>query len=772
MRDAKTILEAAQAYARLNWHILPAWWIVGEKCACGNPKCKSPGKHPIGSMAPQGQNSASTDEAQISAWWARFPDANIAAYLEPSGMCAIDIDPRNGGIETIDNLEAKYGKLESDVLQYTGGGGEHRVFQAPANGGGLPGKLGPGVDVKLNGYIMLEPSNHVSGKEYAWEMSSDPRDGIVPSPLPDWLRDLSGQRYAAASVDAGAGDRFLHVTQDQLVELEQAVMAIRGFDERETWLTVGMGLHSTGHHQWAFDLWSRWSEQSSKFEAQDQIRTWRSFKGRGLDGMTYRTLFEFAKRDGVTVRPIAAPVEELPEPIDFAALTSGGGDHAGDDVDEPQRFEIREAHSVEVDPELLRPPGVLGEIAEWINQNSRKPQPQFAVTAALSAVATACGRRFCSNNDNWPSLFFVNIAGSSTGKEHAKQCAEELLDAWGLSNLIGPAGYTSGAGVLSALMDQPNHLTVIDEYHREIEQATQRQNGRAHTAQTSVMEAYGRNSGVIRGQGYSTAGMSARDKEGLAKRSVYNPSINLMCMAVPEMWEIIGSKAARDGFLNRFIVIESHLPRQVSRIVERQPVPERIKEWATIRNRYTGLIDPDTNATQYVTPVMLPFTTEARRRFTEVEEEIVRQQNAHEKDGMAAMWGRVLENAMRVSLVCALARSDDKITGEDARWSIKFVLHYAKQTIARLMASVADSEFEADKKQVLECLIHASGHGMTEREIDRASRRFRGMTQRQQTELLNSLAALDQIKRVTFEREGRGRKRTAWVAVSEVLDHM
>ena len=34
--------------------------------------------------------------------------------------------------------------------------------------------------------------------------------------------------------------------------------------------------------------------------------------------------------------------------------------------------------------DLLRPPGILGEITDWVNATSRKPQPAFSVQAAIA----------------------------------------------------------------------------------------------------------------------------------------------------------------------------------------------------------------------------------------------------------------------------------------------------------------------------------------------------------------------------------------------------
>jgi hypothetical protein len=63
-------------------------------------------------------------------------------------------------------LEQRVGVLPGTVMQLTGGGGLHILYRTP--GVSLPGTLGPGLDVKHNGYILLAPSIHSSGRRYRW----------------------------------------------------------------------------------------------------------------------------------------------------------------------------------------------------------------------------------------------------------------------------------------------------------------------------------------------------------------------------------------------------------------------------------------------------------------------------------------------------------------------------------------------------------------------------------------------------------------------------
>lgn len=63
----------------------------------------------------------------------------------------------------------------------------------------------------------------------------------------------------------------------------------------DTWLRLGMALHSTGA-PWARALWDVWSARSSKYNQRKQDRTWQSFHTDGAT--TLGTLFQMAKDAG------------------------------------------------------------------------------------------------------------------------------------------------------------------------------------------------------------------------------------------------------------------------------------------------------------------------------------------------------------------------------------------------------------------------------------------------------------------------------------------
>ncbi|MFF9084398.1 bifunctional DNA primase/polymerase [Streptomyces rubiginosohelvolus] len=113
-----------------------------------------------------GFHAATTDPELIHRWWTEEPNANIGAPCALNGWAVLDIDPRHGGHLSLAVLEQRVGVLPGTVMQLTGGGGLHILYRTPSVQ--LPGTLGPGLDVKHNGYILLAPSVHSSGRKYQW----------------------------------------------------------------------------------------------------------------------------------------------------------------------------------------------------------------------------------------------------------------------------------------------------------------------------------------------------------------------------------------------------------------------------------------------------------------------------------------------------------------------------------------------------------------------------------------------------------------------------
>jgi len=180
------------------------------QCTCDDPHCTNVAKHPA---TGRGHLDATLDHTQVDRWFdaadaAGYP-ANIGIAV-PDGMVVLDVDPRNGGIETLQTLERQHGIPETATV-ITGGGGVHLWYRMPP---GLRFALPPelrkkGIDVKQQGgYVVAPPSLHESERLYAWRPGST---GTVKPPVdaPAWIVGMSrpvveveARKISTADVDA------------------------------------------------------------------------------------------------------------------------------------------------------------------------------------------------------------------------------------------------------------------------------------------------------------------------------------------------------------------------------------------------------------------------------------------------------------------------------------------------------------------------------------------------------------------------------------------
>jgi hypothetical protein len=136
--------EAALAYASRGVPVFP-----------GRPGSKEP-------LTPHGFKDASVNPGKITAWWNRWPNANICIPTgEASGIWVLDVDGEEGRA-SLATLELKHGPLPQTTLVETGGGGAHYYFPLPPHEATVKnsnGQLGSGLDVRgEGGYILAPPS--------------------------------------------------------------------------------------------------------------------------------------------------------------------------------------------------------------------------------------------------------------------------------------------------------------------------------------------------------------------------------------------------------------------------------------------------------------------------------------------------------------------------------------------------------------------------------------------------------------------------------------
>lgn len=148
-----------------------------------------------------GWRSAARDPAAAKAMFEAYPDCNIALVLPPD-ICVIDIDPRNGGNESLLRWQEDQGlELPETVESTTGRNGRHLYFRCDPDRP-LKSHLAPGIDIlTCHGQVTEWPS--VTEGPYNWIRAPEddnyatvPEDAYEPPEAPRPARN--GHSHADA----------------------------------------------------------------------------------------------------------------------------------------------------------------------------------------------------------------------------------------------------------------------------------------------------------------------------------------------------------------------------------------------------------------------------------------------------------------------------------------------------------------------------------------------------------------------------------------------
>lgn len=393
------------------------------RCECGDPECKAVLKHP---RISRWQSVPDWSDEQLETWetlgWFRTGFGVLC-----SGWLVIDVDARNGGVESFKRLcEAipEAGRAAFVVNTGSGGGSAHHYFR-------LPEPLAlvqhldsyPGLDFKSSGYVVGAGSLHASGARYETERGYPQDITDAPAALVGLLR--KPERFRVRT-DSGEID----VDEARIVELLGFVSPDCHYDR---WIRVGMAIHHAMGGA-GLEVWDQWSAGAGgRYPGSEVlVRHWHSF-GKSGSPVGFGTLLHYAREGGYC------------EPVEFVYQGDQGGAEGAPVVD------------------LKRPPGWVGELTAWINSQCLYPRETLAVAAALCAVSTLAGMRHHDTMDDIaPNLIAFCVAGSGTGKEAVQQAYLQILRTAGVQAALH-GGFKSEQELMRNLIRHQLAAYSIDE---------------------------------------------------------------------------------------------------------------------------------------------------------------------------------------------------------------------------------------------------------------------------------------------------------------------
>jgi hypothetical protein len=383
------------------------------------------------------------------------------------------------------------------------------------------------------------------------------------------------------------------------------------------------------------------------------------------------------------------------------------------------RFGGQEKHKHPPLDELLRVPGLVGELAEWISLNSPKPQPVLALGAAIAAMSTIIARKIQYKSGLRSNIYCLGVGHTGCGKDAARKCIKLLFEEIGAQQMIGES-FASGTAIESAMATTPAACYLIDELGHLL--GSLRDDGAPGYAKAIVpmmLKFYTSSESSYRCTTYA-------DKERNSESQIIKqPSLSFYATTVPSnLFSGLTKQHMADGFLSRLLVFESSDPDPFLQSTDRttRSVPKGLVDgfsrWlsAPINPHASGdleALEPD--------PMDCETTPEARSVFDWLELQMrARRKVIRESGGDQGPWTRVQATAKKLALIrgCGIALDRPEITESDARWGCDLAWLLTDTFLDRIGANVFENKDEERSQRVL-AIVKTCVHGVTKSELTR-----------------------------------------------------
>lgn len=706
-------------YLQAGWHVFPLHKIVQGACGCGDIECTAVGKHPISG---NWQHITVWDEDQL----AFLEDDegltgvnqlldSFGVNLHHLGLFVVDVDARNGGVQSLARLETDLGidlRAACNFIVETGSGNGSLHMYFYARDVKLHGSLKQyaGIDFKSSGFVVGSSCDHKSGEWYRTIKGNPSLTSDAPLQLIDLLERKERMKSTFESKEYEYTDGELH----------DIVMSIKDHSDYERWIRVGMAIHHASSGAMSgFDLWDKWSSQSDSYDGSQMGFKWHSFGKNIQSQLTIATLLLWAKNDGYS------------EPVAFVCNDESLF------IDKDYGFDIN------------KPPHLVGQITEWINSRSMYPRPALAVAAALMVVSNAAGLRYRIAGFNTSlNLIVFGVASSGSGKGAIINSVNELHKSIGLSKATY-GGIKSEQEIIRNQIQHQGAFYVIDEVGSLLGKiANSRKSGKAAYLEgvvAQIMSLYSSAAATVQVTGDLKAEMREMVQRDIAKvvkrmdagdtglehqedqlkkelesvdEGIVNPFTSFFGISEPssfneaingDPWLVTG------GFVGRSLVFTEHddVPhrKDVGTYDSRQGVPFTIA--AQLGAMYSGGHSPEGKIKRYGDVEYLPLSDDAAAYEQEVYQYWHAVGKAEQDDGtgMQTLTMRAPELTLKVAGILGVAGG--VVTLECLKWADALVRSITSEKISKAKANQnAGSKDIGDRSQaVLDAIASAIPNG-------------------------------------------------------------
>jgi len=343
------------------------------------------------------------------------------------------------------------------------------------------------------------------------------------------------------------------------------------------------------------------------------------------------------------------------------------------------------------------PPGLIGDIADFIYKQAPRPVHDIALAAAIGLLAGICGQAYNVSNSGL-NLYIIVIARTGRGKEQMASGINKIISKAAkivphIEDYIGPSDMASGAGLAGWLERSSCFLSVMGEVGHRLA-AICNPNAPSHeiNLKTMLLDLYHKSGfeGSMKPKAYSTKSQ----KEHV---TIERPCFTMIGESTPErFFDVLDDSLIADGFLPRFLIFQydgdrTYLAKDFARAEPSEAMVQRLVELAThcreiVDGRRVEIVQFESQA-EHMLDEFDRFTSDAI--------------NASPDSKFEEIYNRAHMKALRLAALVAVGNNFlfPMVSVADAQWAIDVIMRDINNMLFRFKSGEVSVKKEGNQME-------------------------------------------------------------------------
>ena len=408
-----------------------------------------------------------------------------------------------------------------------------------------------------------------------------------------------------------------------------------------------------------------------------------------------------AKRSDYLAWMIGKSFDHILPPIDFdgfkIALDSKIASVA--QLVEPAPHKGLVAGSSPVASTIVLPPGLMGEITEFIYAAAPRPVPEIALAAAIGLMAGICGRAYNISGTGL-NQYVLLLAMTGTGKEAMASGIDRLMNSVRStvptsSGFIGPSEIASGQALVKHMNKTSQcFVSILGEFGLRLEtMSSPSANAAEKTLKRVLLDLYNKSG---HGQVFRPSIFADADKNVNVTEA---PSFTILGESTPErFYGALNEDMISEGLLPRFLLIEYNgaRPKLSENHLLATPNPfQLVTRFSSLIAQVEGIMFEKRVVNVQQSPEALKLTADfdkyADAQINNTQKEVIRQ-----------LWNRAHIKILKLSALVAVGvnMSDPIIIPEYVQWAMDIVQNDIRALSHKFEQGLIGSNTAEIKQQV------------------------------------------------------------------------